>query len=73
MQTRLQSAIEVSANYLIGFLLAWFIQCHVLRLMGFPVSGKQAGGITLIFTAVSIIRSYALRRFFNWFNARVRK
>ncbi len=41
----------------------------VLPLFGFHVIGGRAFGIVLIFTAISIVRSYAIRR---WFNARLK-
>lgn len=70
MQTRIQSAVETTWNYIIGFILAWFINKYVLRWMGFHVSNQQATGLTFLFTAVSVLRSYGVRRFFNWWNAR---
>jgi len=65
-QTRLGSAIEVAVNYIIGYVLAFFIQKYFLKWMGYPAPNKAVGTITLIFTIVSIIRSYVVRRFFNW-------
>jgi hypothetical protein len=70
MQSRLQSAVETVMNYVVGFGLAWPMNKYVLRWLGFHVSNEQATGLTLLFTAVSVIRSFAIRRFFNWFNAR---
>jgi hypothetical protein len=70
MQTRIQSLVETVANYVVGFALAWMMNKYVLRFLGFPVSNGQATYLTFLFTAVSVIRSYAVRRFFNWLNAR---
>ena len=66
MQTRTQSIIEVTANYTLGFILAWLINRYVLHWMGYRITAGETTGITLIFTVVSIIRSYAVRRLFNW-------
>lgn len=70
MQTRAQSVVETVWNYVVGFLLAWLMNKYVLAWMGYPVSNNQATGLTFLFTAVSVIRSYTVRRFFNWWNAR---
>lgn len=69
-QTRLQSAAETATNYIIGYMLAWFIMNYVLRGLGYPITTGQSGGVVAIFTVVSVIRSFAVRRFFNWFNDR---
>lgn len=68
-QTRIQSATETAVNYIVGYVLAWFIMHYVLHWFGYPVRKDQTSGIVLIFTVVSVIRSYLIRRFFNWFNA----
>lgn len=65
-QTRLQSTLEVAFNYLVGFTIAWLIQKYWLVWMGYTVQNKQVTGVTLIFTVVSVIRSYLCRRLFNW-------
>lgn len=69
-QTRLESAIEVAMNIAIGFTINWFANIAVLPLFGFHVSPAQAFHIGLIFTIISVARSYAIRR---WFNAGLHK
>lgn len=69
-QTRLGSLIEALANVVIGFSINWCANLLILPLFGFNVTGGQAFGIGVFFTAISIARSYALRR---WFNARLHK
>lgn len=64
-QSRLGSFIEAWANVLIGFGINMVANMAVLPLFGFPVSAGQAFGIGLIFTAISIVRSYVIRRWFN--------
>jgi phosphate/sulfate permease len=66
MQTKLQSLLESCANVLVGYLVALGAQLVVFPLMGIPVSLSQNVMIGVIFTAVSLARSYALRRAFNW-------
>lgn len=69
-QTKIQSAIEIAVNYVIGFGIAWFINRYVLRWMGYPIKASQTTVIPLLFTVASVIRSYGLRRLFNWLHHR---
>jgi hypothetical protein len=64
-QTRLGSFIESWANVAIGFAINWCANMLILPLFGFRVTGAQAFGIGVIFTVISVVRSYALRRAFN--------
>lgn len=63
-QSRSLSAIEATANVLVGWCTAL-----VLQVLFFPVVGLQADlhqhlAISLFFTGVSLVRSYVLRRAF---------
>jgi len=65
-QTKTQSLLESFANIAIGYLVALAAQFIVFPLMGIAVRLDQNLAIGAIFTAVSLARSYALRRMFNW-------
>ncbi|QOJ20009.1 MAG: hypothetical protein HRU77_04430 [Gammaproteobacteria bacterium] len=65
MQTRLQSMIEAFINVLIGYFVALATQMIEFPLYDMEVSLSQNIQIGLIFTVVSITRSYLLRRLFN--------
>lgn len=65
MQTRFQSLIEAWANVAIGYFVALVAQMIVFPIYDIEVTITQNIQIGLIFTAVSITRSYILRRFFN--------
>lgn len=67
-QTRLGSFIEAWVNVLIGFGINWIANLLILPLFGFDITGMQAFNMGLIFTVISVARSYAIRR---WFNARL--
>lgn len=67
-QTRLGSLVEVSVNIAIGFAINWLANILVLPLFGFHVTGAQAFSIGLIFTVISVARSYVVRR---WFERRI--
>ena len=65
MQTRLGSWLEAWANIFIGFGINWTANMLVFPLFGFAITAGQAFHVGLIFTAISLVRSYVLRRIFN--------
>lgn len=64
-QSRLMSLVESLANVLVGYGVAVVTQMLVFPLFGLAVTVTENLLIGLIFTAVSIVRSYALRRGFE--------
>ena len=64
-QSRLMSMVESLANVLVGYVVAVVMQMAVFPLFGLAVTVTENLLIGLIFTAVSIVRSYALRRGFE--------
>jgi hypothetical protein len=68
MQTRLHSFLEATANILIGSLISLLVQRLVFPLYGIQITLSQDIQIVAIFTVVSIVRSYILRRVFNRFH-----
>ncbi len=64
-QSRLMSFVEAAANVAVGYVVAVLTQALVFPLFGLQASLAQNLKIGLIFTAVSIVRSYALRRAFE--------
>ena len=68
-QSRLMSLVESLVNVLVGYGVAVATQMTVFPLFGLAVTLTENLLIGLIFTVVSIVRSYALRRLFNaWQN-----
>jgi hypothetical protein len=65
MQSKTQSAIESVANVAIGYLVALAAQLTIFPLLGIPVTLEQNLMIGAFFTAVSLARSYCVRRLFN--------
>ena len=53
---------------MIGFTINWVANMLIFPVFGFNVTGGQAFSMGLIFTAISLVRSYVIRR---WFNARL--
>lgn len=64
-QTKLDSAIEVVVSVLTGYAVATASQIMIFPLFGIflPLSDNLLIGA--YFTAISIVRGYVVRRFFN--------
>lgn len=69
MQSRRASMIEAVANVAIGYVVAILSQLAVFPLFGIHIPLSANLWIGAWFTVISLVRSYALRR---WFNARLR-
>lgn len=65
-QTKIGSAVEVAVNLVVGQVINFIANMLVLPLFGFDVSADQAIAIGIIFTVISVVRSYTLRRVFNY-------
>jgi hypothetical protein len=65
MQSRAMSAVEAVTNVLVGYGIAVVTQVLVFPLFGLTASLGDNLLLGIVFTAVSLIRSYALRRVFN--------
>ena len=65
MQTKKQSLIESLTSTTIGIIIGIVLNLTILPIFGYPVSWSDSLWISVIFTIVSIIRSYVIRRFFN--------
>ena len=67
MQSKLESAIEATCNTLSGFIVSLLVQVYVIvPMFDLQTTVTQDFAMTLIFTVISIIRSYVWRRIFNW-------
>lgn len=67
MQTRKMSLIESLANIAIGYGVALAAQFTIYPMFGYAIRARDNIAIGVIFTVISLVRSYALRRFFNSF------
>lgn len=67
MQSRTNSCIESATNILIGYWCAVLTQLIVFPIMGIDVSLNKNLMIGLVFTLISLLRSYVIRRAFNRF------
>jgi len=64
-QSRTMSGLESVANVVIGYGIALLTQLVVFGALEIPVSLGQNLWIGAVFTVVSLVRSYAMRRIFN--------
>lgn len=72
-QSRTMSLVEAATNVAVGYLLALATQFAVFPLLGLTVSMSDNILISTIFTAVSILRSFTLRRLFEGLRANARE
>ena len=68
MQTRKGSLLEATLNIGSGFIVAMFVwQLIAAPLFGYEVTLADNFWLTMIFTVVSVVRSYIWRRIFNYY------
>ncbi len=65
-QSRRHSFLEAWANTLSGLFVSLLLGHFLFPAMGWELSLGQNITVTLVFTVVSIIRTYCWRRAFNW-------
>lgn len=64
-QSKLESLIESIINTSLGFLVALITQILIYPLFDIEVSFGDQTLLALIFTSVSLVRGYIVRRYFN--------
>lgn len=70
VQSRLSSFYEAVFGTAIGFLLSFGAGFVIYPLFGFEISAAANFKIIALFTVISVVRAYVLRR---WFNARLQR
>ena len=65
MQSRWMSLVESAINIVVGYCLAVLTQVLVFPMFGLSLSLGENLGIGAVFTAISLARSFVLRRIFN--------
>lgn len=69
-QTRRGAMVESIVNLAVGFGLSYLINLFALPAFGMQPSHGALFGLGAIFTLASVIRSYFLRRIFEWLRIR---
>lgn len=70
-QSRSHSALESIVNVAIGYGVAIASQLAIFPMFGIHIPLGDNLLIGMWFTAISIVRSYALRRYFNKFTRKI--
>lgn len=70
MQKKSHSLLETVVGTGIGWMIAFVMNILVLRGFGFEVGLHQNFWITNIFTVISLVRGYYVRRLFNLLHVR---
>jgi hypothetical protein len=65
-QSRTMSAVESLTNVVVGLGVSVVANMVALPFFGFPVTTRQSVALAVFFTAVSLVRSYTLRRLFEF-------
>lgn len=71
MQSKRSSFIEALVNVVIGYWVSFAANALVLPHFGFNITLSQNLMIGFIFTLISIVRSYCIRRWFNSYIVRL--
>jgi hypothetical protein len=69
-QTRLGSFIEAVINTCIGFAINFTANMFIFPLFGFHITVSENFVLGLLYTVISVVRSYCIRR---WFNGQLHK
>lgn len=72
MQTRLGSLTETITNVFVGLIISLVLNATIFPWFGWVITMQQNLSIAAIYTVVSIIRSYFMRRLFNFISIRFR-
>ena len=65
MQSKKDSLIESLTSVFVGWLISFIANMLVLPLFGYNINLTDSLLISIIFTIISIVRGYVVRRWFN--------
>lgn len=68
MQSKKGSLAESLVNIAIGIIIGFVSNIIVLPAFGYDVTIADGVVISLVFTSISLVRSYIIRRVFNKYN-----
>jgi uncharacterized protein YqhQ len=69
-QSKKHSAMETGLSTAIGLVVAFVTQIIVFSWFGIKATFWDNVGLTVVFTAVSLVRGYGVRRLFNWMHTK---
>ena len=65
MQSKKNSLLEACVSTLIGFVISLVFAPFIFKVCGVTIEPAQMGATTALFTIISVLRGYIIRRFFN--------
>ena len=65
MQSKRESMVESLTSTTIGWLIGVILNLTVLPLFDYNITVVDSLLVSLIFTVISVVRGYLIRRFFN--------
>ena len=65
MQSKRESMIETLTSVFVGWLIGVILNLIVLPLFDYNITVVDSLLVSLIFTVISVVRGYLIRRFFN--------
>ena len=65
MQTKKQSLIETLTSVFVGWLIGVILNLTILPLFDYNITVVDSLWVSLIFTVISVVRGYVIRRAFN--------
>jgi hypothetical protein len=68
-QSKRMSMVEAVVNTIVGLCVAMVATAGICKVYGIPMSWDNNFIITFWMTVLSVLRSYVLRRFFNWWKS----
>jgi len=69
-QSRAMSFVEATTNVVVGYGVAVITQLLLFPTLGLHLAMQENVAIAAAFTIVSLVRSYTLRRLFEWLRLR---
>ena len=65
MQSKRESMIESLTSVFVGWLIGVILNLTILPLFDYNITVVDSLLVSLIFTVISVVRGYLIRRFFN--------
>jgi uncharacterized membrane protein len=70
MQSKKHSHYEIATNMIAGLIIGWLIVFLVFPLIGVETTAAHATASSVIFFIASYLRSYVIRRLFNYLHVK---
>ena len=65
MQSKRESMIETLTSVFVGWFIGVILNLTILPLFNYNITVVDSLWVSLIFTVISVVRGYLIRRFFN--------